>query len=72
MRQRLQRSPPSTSAAPLTRWELLPAANRQRLLRLLGRLVERQLPAAASNQGNQASQHNSGEEGPRDAYSHAQ
>ena len=46
-------SAPQASAPPRprgrslrSRWEQLPLANRQRLLHLLGRLVERQLSAA--------------------------
>ncbi len=42
-----QRSPPPTKAPRRSRWDQLPAANRQRLLHLLSRLVERQLPQQA-------------------------
>ena len=51
----------------LTRWALLPEANRHRLLYLLGRLVERQLPQAAAGDPCRC-----GEEGPHDADTYAQ
>jgi hypothetical protein len=38
-----QRSPPPVRAVRGSRWDQLPPTNRQRLLRLLGHLVERQL-----------------------------
>ena len=68
IRQGCQRSPPPANMAPLTltRWALLPEANRHRLLYLLGRLVERQLPQAAGDPCR------CGEEGPHDADTYAQ
>ncbi len=48
-----QRSPPPSKALLGSRWgsrwDQLPPANRQRLLRLLGHLVERQLSPAATS-----------------------
>ena len=44
-----QRSPPPLRAPMPSRWDRLPPANRQRLLHLLGRLVERQLRPAATS-----------------------
>jgi hypothetical protein len=61
-----ERSPPPTNGARFTRWALLPAANRQRLLYLLGRLVERQLTQTT------VSPSGGGEEGRHDAHSHGQ
>jgi hypothetical protein len=37
--------PPPTIGTERSRWECLPPATRQRLLRLLSQLLERQLPA---------------------------
>jgi hypothetical protein len=42
-----QRSPPPVRAPQGTRWDQLPPTNQHRLLLLLGRLVERQLPQPA-------------------------
>jgi hypothetical protein len=44
-----QRSPPPARTPGSSRWDQVPPANRQRLLRLLGRLVERQLRSAATS-----------------------
>ncbi len=41
-----QRSPPPARAPLRSRWAQLPQANRQRLLHLLGHLIERQLSAS--------------------------
>jgi hypothetical protein len=43
LRSSSQRSPPLSGAVALSRWDQLPLTNRQRLLHLLGCLVERQL-----------------------------
>src|SRR5260221_2427511 len=58
IRQRCQQSPPPTTSSPLTCWARLPAANLQRLLYLLIRLVERLLTQAPGTQ------HGLGEVGP--------
>jgi hypothetical protein len=42
-----ERSPPPAKGPTRSRWDRLPPANRHQLLRLLGRLVERQLSPAA-------------------------
>jgi hypothetical protein len=46
IREPVQRSPPPARAVSGSRWDQLPPTNRQRLLGLLGRLVERQLSPA--------------------------
>jgi hypothetical protein len=43
IRSSRQRSPPRAGAVALSRWDQLPLTNRQRLLQVLARLVERQL-----------------------------
>jgi hypothetical protein len=44
-----QRSPPPAAARLGSRWDQLPPTNRQRLLQLLSRLVERQLRSDATS-----------------------
>jgi hypothetical protein len=43
-----QRSPPPARVPKRSHWRQLPSANRQRLLQLLGRLVERRLSHEAN------------------------